>query len=337
MGERDDLLESISSIIATYRSGEIGVMDTDHVNRWAAQFSKENNIAFLREFRHVLQYTFITYDQFVDFLQSLSSNVELSGAEPKGYWEAANFLNIQKNGHSQRHMRSMMTEVLSNRFNLDMEKCGSTLGDYIYLDDILFTGGRAGTDLEAWIRTSAPQRINLQIIVMVSHTLGEFQARTRLERCAKEVGKQLSLRFWRIVSLENRLAYKESSNVLWPARVPDDLAVKVYIDAQKQFPLKLRNTGGRTGLFSSEAGRQILEHEFLVAGVKIRDGIASPKDFLRPLGCSSFGVGFGSLIATYRNCPNNCPLAIWWGDSEAQSGPLKWYPLLPRKIYGTDR
>jgi hypothetical protein len=33
-------------------------------------------------------------------------------------------------------------------------------------------------------------------------------------------------------------------------------------------------------------------------------------------------LGFGSLIVTFRNCPNNAPLAFWV-DSP-------WYPLFPR-------
>jgi hypothetical protein len=35
-------------------------------------------------------------------------------------------------------------------------------------------------------------------------------------------------------------------------------------------------------------------------------------------------LGFGSTIVTFRNCPNNAPLAFWAGDP--------WYPLFPRKI-----
>jgi hypothetical protein len=38
-------------------------------------------------------------------------------------------------------------------------------------------------------------------------------------------------------------------------------------------------------------------------------------------------LGFGSLIVTFRNCPNNTPLALWAGDP--------WYPLFPR-ITNTD-
>ncbi len=43
----------------------------------------------------------------------------------------------------------------------------------------------------------------------------------------------------------------------------------------------------------------------------------------RPLGHTSLeALGFGSMIVTFRNCPNNAPLALWVG--------APWYPLFPR-------
>ena len=33
---------------------------------------------------------------------------------------------------------------------------------------------------------------------------------------------------------------------------------------------------------------------------------------MRPLGYHNLRtLGFGSMFITYRNCPNNCPLALW--------------------------
>jgi hypothetical protein len=45
--------------------------------------------------------------------------------------------------------------------------------------------------------------------------------------------------------------------------------------------------------------------------------------YQRPLGNMLLEtLGFGSLIVTFRNCPNNAPLALWAGDP--------WHPLFPR-------
>ena len=69
--------------------------------------------------------------------------------------------------------------------------------------------------------------------------------------------------------------------------------------------------------------------------MRIRGFCQNPNPIMRPLGFSSFGVGFGSTIVTYRNCPNNAPLALWWGDPNAHHNhPFsRWYPLLQRRTY----
>ena len=90
--------------------------------------------------------------------------------------------------------------------------------------------------------------------------------------------------------------------------------------------------------FSSEDVRMLLDREMLLDGMLIRSFSQSPSRALSPLGFSAYGLGFGSMIVTYRNCPNNTPLALWWGDPEAPSNhPFsRWYPLLPRKTYNEE-
>jgi hypothetical protein len=137
--------------------------------------------------------------------------------------------------------------------------------------------------------------------------------------------------------LENRQAKRDTSEVLWPAVIPQDESLQAYLAAEKRFSFQPRQPGGKLehGVFSSEAGRQLLEQQLLLAGMRIRSFSKKPSQALRPLGFSPFGLGFGSMIATYRNCPNNAPLALWWGDPDASIGhPFRnWYPLLPRKTY----
>ncbi|MCX2524734.1 hypothetical protein OQ287_10840 [Larsenimonas sp. GH2-1] len=110
------------------------------------------------------------------------------------------------------------------------------------------------------------------------------------------------------------------------------------MDIPSRFPFEPRNPIKNTVFpFSSEAGRQVLESEFFIAGAKIIAKIENRNSFMRPLGFSNFGLGFGSMIFTYRNCPNNCPLAMWWGDPEVTMGALHWYPLLMREGYSSAR
>jgi len=62
----------------------------------------------------------------------------------------------------------------------------------------------------------------------------------------------------------------------------------------------------------------------------------TPSEVLKPLGFTKFdGLGFGGTTFTYRNCPNNAPLAFWWGDYEPTGVPALdcWYPLMKRIGY----
>jgi hypothetical protein len=231
-------------------------------------------------------------------------------------------------------MVGLFAVALQQECGLVLSKCGAAGGDYIYLDDVLFTGGRVAIDLQTWIAKKAPANAVVHVIMMALHTSGHYYITSnRLKKVIAASGKNIKLQFWHSVELENQRSRRDISDVLWPATIPTDTAVQAYVASEKKFPLELRKPGGELGMFSTENGREILESEFLIAGVKIRSLTQSPKDFIRPLGCGSFGVGFGSLIATYRNCPNNCPLALWWGDPAATSGALHWYPLLSRKTY----
>jgi len=334
VSEKSDLLASIAKTISGYRAGEI-VQPADHVGRWAGQFTSANLVPFLREFDHVIRQSYLTEKVVGEFLAKVVSTEKLAGKSPKAYWSRANFLRIQKAGQSQKSMLGQFGSILLEQFGLNIAKCGSDDGDFIYLDDVIFSGGRVGDDLKSWIIDKAPNNANVHVIVLAYYRYGEYSAKNNVQKAIREAAKNIRITYWRLHELENRKFYKDSSDVLWPTTVPQLPDVEAYVASEKRFPLEPRKPGGPLGMFSSEHGRQILESEFLIAGVKIRSLTQTPKDVIRPLGLGHFGVGFGSLIATYRNCPNNCPLGIWWGDPKATSGALHWYPLLPRKTYAS--
>jgi hypothetical protein len=334
MTERDDLVASIANTIKTYRAGELAEPTPAHVDRWAKQFTPTNQLPFLREFDHVVKQGFITKKVVKDFLKNLVTNKDLAGSSPAAYWKSAHFLKIQQNGQSQKEMLKLFAKSLDDECGVDLAKCGKPGGDYIYLDDVLFSGNRVGNDLEQWIVNDAPQTATVHVIVAALHSGGSYLAGRRLKGVIEKSGKKITIKYWRALEIENRKAYKNNSGVLWPIAIPDVPVVQAYTALPSKFPFEPRQpVNGVVAPFSSEQGRQVLETEFLIAGAKIRALSENPKASMRPLGFSPFGLGFGSMIATYRNCPNNCPLALWWGDPEATSGALHWYPLLPRKTY----
>lgn len=338
MSERDDLLISVANEIRTYRNGDLPEPTPEHVDRWLRQFTPNQQLPFLREFEHVIKQTFITRKNVKDFLRHLVTNQKLAGDDPKAYWSSANFLSIQQNGQSQKEMLKLFSKCLEDECGLDLDDCGENGGDFIYLDDVMFSGNRVGNDLEPWIVNDAPQSATVHVIVAAYHTLGQFLVERKLNGVIAKSGKKITVEYWRALTVENQKAHKNSSGVLWPTEVPNVPEVQAYMALPTKFPFEPRQpSAAAIQPFSSEAGRQLLESEFLIAGAKIRAMSENPKQSMRPLGFSPFGVGFGSLIVTYRNCPNNCPLAMWWGDPEANYGALHWYPLLQREGYASVR
>jgi hypothetical protein len=123
---------------------------------------------------------------------------------------------------------------------------------------------------------------------------------------------------------EDRLKYTDTSDVLRPLSAPANEDVEEYIEAMVYKPhFRSGSSRGDLTIFSSAESRHLLEQQFLIAGAYIRTICPLLPPRHRPLGYNSLEMlGFGSMFVTYRNCPNNAPLALWVGNP--------WYPLLPR-------
>lgn len=338
MSERDDLLDSVAKEIRSYREGDLPEPSRAHVDRWLSQFTPASQLPFLREFEHVIKQTFFTKKNVDDFLRILVKSENITKGDPRTFWSSARFLNIQKNGQSQKEMLRLFAACLEDELGLRLDQCGSGGDQFIYLDDIMFSGNRVGNDLAAWITDSAPIGATVHVILAATHSGGEYMVNRKVRTISDTVGKKITIRLWRAMVVENRKWHKDRSEVLWPTVAPDVAEVHAYMALDSKFPFEPRQPSAvAINPFSSEAGRQVLESEFFIAGAKIRALSENNKPSMRPLGFSPFGVGFGSMIATYRNCPNNCPLAMWWGDPQATSGALHWYPLLQREGYSSPR
>lgn len=339
MSKRHDLLDSIAHTIKDYRAGDLAEPTPEHVDTWIRQFGADVQVALLREMNHVLKQTYFSQSAVRNFFSRLIDNKRLVGKTPLEFWKATHLLDIQNDGHSQTEIGKIFSEELERKCGITADECGASGGTFLYLDDALFSGNRIQNDLFAWIADSAPPAATVHIVVIVAHCYGEWICKKRLNKEAKEAGKQLEFHFWAVARLENRKAYRDKSEVLWPSELPDNATLRAYLKEKTRFPFEARTPGGQTErqIFSSEEGRQLLERELLLAGMRIRSLSQNPSPILRPLGFSPFGLGFGSMIVTYRNCPNNAPLALWWGDPGALQGhPLsQWYPLVQRKTYSS--
>jgi hypothetical protein len=222
-------------------------------------------------------------------------------------------------------MLAIFGSLLQETFGLSIADCGANGTTYIYLDDVIFTGNRVFHDLSSWIQGAAPAKATIHVITIAFHRGGQYYARKKIESAAKDAGKQIDISWWRCVEIEDTKANSNTSDVLRPTHLPDDEPVAAYA-AELKYPVAFRRAGsiGENKFFSSEEGREVLEQELLKAGAQIREMCPYLNKYQRPLGNMVLEtLGFGSTFVTFRNCPNNAPLAFWAGDP--------WYPLFPRK------
>ncbi len=316
MTERRNLLTSITNTIKDYRAGEIAEPTPDHVDRWISQFDGNVQIPMLRELDHVFKLTYISRDKALQLFRKIAGNFSCD------FWRKAHILNIQRNGRSQFEIRNLFRQILRDQCGYDIDYQGSAGGDFVYLDDAIFTGDRVIEDFSYWLQNQAVENATLYIMVIALHEGGRYWIEQNEKRF--KLGKQIDVRFWRSISFENRRTWRDQSGILVPTDIlrPEEIGVRNLNQRASHF-------------FSSVNGRQLLEREFLRAGTTIRGFASNPSQRLKPLGYSPFDPGFGSMFVTYRNCPNNCPLALWYGDPKFSSNhPFgRWYPLFPRKTY----
>lgn len=322
------LLESIASILADYRKGEIEPPDADHVKRWIQQFDAQVHDPILKEVQYVLERTYLTRRNVKDFLKGLSSHAELTEGKPKKFWKETSVLKIQRNGSSQKEMLQILGEIINNEHQVDIDANPQDGSVALYIDDVVFSGGHVRGDLVEWITKKAPQKVTVHIVVLAYHSGGQYFAAQKIQEAATGAGKEVKLVWWRMHELEDRKAYINQSDVLRPVRIPDHELTQAYAKnlADKGYRPALRTPGnvGNAKFFSNEEGRDLLEQQFLMKGTEIREQSPFLNEYQRPLGNMVLNtLGFGSMIVTFRNCANNCPLAVWAGDP--------WNPLCPRR------
>lgn len=318
-------LAAIAALMSDYRAGDIAKPTPKHVEKWVGQFPNDLWEPLAAEMAHVLGHTYLSHANVVAFLRRLLTHAKLCGDDPAAFWRDACILDIQGGGRSQHEMLLMLDGLMQKTFGFGIPGCGKKPKHFIYIDDGLFTGNRILRDLQSWLQKSAPQEATVHVIVMALHNGGQYYAAEKLAAAAKAVGKKLDFTWWRLIELEDRRSHTYSSDVLRVTKIPDNARTKAYADALK-YPVVLRKPGsiGERKIFSSEEGRNLLEQQMLMAGTLIREKCPHLKPFQRPLGNMVLEtLGFGSTIVTFRNCPNNAPLAFWAGDP--------WYPLFPRK------
>ncbi len=297
------------------------------VEQWAAQFDEGVRQRVVAETAHVLDNTLITKTAAEQILKTLIKDPAMCGGDDiHDWWKSSNFLWLSRKGQSQGVMRGMIDKSLQETHGgLSVTDCGSERRRYIYLDDVVCTGMQWGHAVEDWLESLQPAGdVHLWLIGLAIHKDRQDYWIERLKKVAKGPGISLEIDVWAGFEIE--------PSGLWPIFEPKGFDTSTPVEKfreelkQKGQRMKLRKnlTDPNCRVFSSEDARDLLEREFLTAGCRIKYELCpNLKEKHWPLGYDVFaGMGFGTPILTWRNCPNNAPLALW--------ADKPWFPLLPR-------
>lgn len=314
-------INEIIRIAGCYRAGELGFdFDEAHVYKWIEQFDENVRLPLLNELAYVLERTYISESSIDGFIESVISCQEIHLNNEQQFWSTANFICADQAGGSQRAILERVNQIFIKKYGFGLSSCGGS-NNYIYIDDFICSGGTVNRDLTSWLTDALPNS-KLYVISIVEFT-GAYYYLDGFYNKLNDSGK--NIRCFRFTKLKpkNTPSEKDWSDILWPTKIPCEATAYV---ANLSHGLKLRTppSVGALKLFSSEEGRSLLEQEFVKMGVKIRYMCPLLPPQLRPLGSMFLdSFGFGAMHLTYRNCPNNTPLALWAG--------YPWYPLFPRK------
>lgn len=316
--------QSIAQQIADYRLGAIAAPDGEHVVKWAKQIDPALRPAALAELDHVLKSTYFSAQRVTEFLRGLASHKKFTSGDPEAFWSSATLLDIQLRGASQTDLNKLLVDAVEAECGVTPSISSEGEGPFIYLDDAIFTGNHVRRDIEAWIAGDAPNTAEVHVVTLGLHE-GSWYHRGELDKAIAASDKSIKLQWWRCLQLEDRKKYINTSDVLRPRSCPQHEAVQAYV-ASLSYPVEYRSQDGvgNAKFFSGEAGRNALEQALLIAGVRVRELCTALPAHHRPLGYHALEMlGFGSMLITYRNCPNNAPIALWAGSP--------WYPLFPRR------
>jgi len=339
--------EGIADILADYENNN---MTTEHVLEWVHQFDIADQEFILDELLHIFQRTYLSKTRC---RQLLTSYIKYWAKEFKydnipSLISETIFLDLQPPHKSQKELLDLLDEILIESYGCNLAQSGQKAKRYIYLDDVLSTGGTIYRNLNDWLHSTSDiattktnyyflkdNHLKLHIYLLCGHTWGTNNVEYRLIKSIGENIKKIvdtKAYYW----IENNIKdYNPKLNNMVPLDRHDPYVHEywnslVAID-KANHAFRPTHSPTEEKLFSSPASRNRLETLFLVKGIEILSRVGELKvKQIRPLGYtvkSHKTFGLGTLFFTYRNIPNNCPLVFWWGSNN-------WKPLFVLKNRG---
>lgn len=317
-------IEIVAKYLEQYQNRFYDYSHEKHIERWLSQFKEQDII--LTELAHMMDKIYIEEHNEISFFENLLKNPKI--IEDIGVPGNYSILNIQKKGESQSIYSKKLQEVFKKSLDEDVPINDFSRNVFIYVDDFMFSGMKARHDILNLFDTTEKKKVVYIFIGVHSNADNYLQ---------KEFNKKgITQNVWRLTNFNNNLLNKDSSDVFWPKNaIKSHPEVITYREKYLKRDLQLRSDSshsiGALELFTSSENREIIENEFLLAGIKI---IKECNTAIPPLGISAFeGIGFGGTAMSYRNIPNNTPICLWWGNPKNPSGLGSWYPLMMRRVY----
>lgn len=355
----DDLIEKVIEIIKDYRKDDISIfynkkIDRAHIIKWIEQFEENDREFILSELVHLLPNSYLTKEDTLKILgnefETLSKDFGYNNVID--FLDESIFLDCQKNGKSQKIFLGFIDDILQEKYNYSLEQCGTkVIKNWIYLDDVLASGGTFRTDILKEIETYGNNEFKesgIRIIAsfVILHTWAKNNVSYTIDN---KLGYKLNnrLKFYRVARVENnpRINWFNSNpdfNHLFP--IKNDLGEEIleFIENSFERNYELSNIEyafrnpeypKKEKFFSSQENRIRYEEILLKKGFEIIKSIDNlTAKSIRPLGMtppSYKTLGTGSHFFTWRNISNTCPLVFWWGAND-------WYPLFPVKNRGAN-
>lgn len=343
--QKKAIQEQIAEILVGYELAPHQGMNSAHVGRWVDQFEERDRLFILEQTLALLRNAYISKNDYEGIINAILRN-----EGDVSIIRHSAFLNIQEanRGSSQRDLLELL-EIQAETFHeVDIVTLSRNVTShrvaqftsFIYFDDVCFSGTKALNDITWFVENFNLSNVTIHVFFLGTHTYATYMLETNLARRFQRRNITLIIKKrGYLKTRENRLAYSASSEVFWLRK--NGIELPNWIQHPEIYTSREgseRDHFSPTNIFPNRIDRYRFEYALTNAGFYILQQSQNPAPILKPLGFSTFsGLGFGGTIFTYRNCPNNTPLAFWWGRYERNGIPNWaldcWYPLMRRIGY----
>ena len=341
----EELASNILEVIKDYRNDDGVQITIENIIGWANQFEDDAEF-ILNELNHIIPQVYLSKENAKKLILShIKQSIKDYGYNsPSAFLIDTEFLDMQRDGKSQKIILELIEEVLNSEYNESYkEYLTFPKLNFIYFDDVLATGGTIGRHLVEWLSkedaegvTNADKvtkgNINLSIHLFCLHSWGHAFQKFRIKKAFTDAIDS-KIKWYRNFKIENHVKWNNQSlNIAIPTKDQPvnaktylaNLSAEKYID----YAYRKEQTPKNETFFTSSENRIKYENLLLQKGLSIIEminGEVSPN--VRPLGFVNPNYktyGLGTHFFTWRNIPNNSPLVFWWGVEGHD-----WLPLFP--------